>query len=142
MKINTWTQFLNNLRDLCHHKLTFPKRQKYTDIRSLVDDVTDELLKPNLVQDVRSAIEDMQTDPDDKVVLDFLEREIEFFNNLIASSRTPTNELNMSEEETDDAIEAGGTIKESFEKIIKRLPKIVQGILKILNEILSILKGG
>lgn len=164
MNIKSWTDFLINSRDLCHHRLTFPRRQRYGDIKGLVDDVIDKLLEPGSVEAVRHAAEDMETDPDEKLIIEYLERELEFFNDLIRSYRPRRDELHegegetndetrepgeeseltaslyMTEEEADDAIETGAAIKESFEKLIRMLPRWIRKILEILNEIFKIIK--
>jgi hypothetical protein len=47
-----------------------------------------------------------------------------------------------ADEDDGDAVSAGKTIKDSAEELIKKLPKWFRRLLKVLNELLSILRGG
>ncbi len=62
-------------------------------------------------------------------------RELRFFRNLIANA-------DASGEDDEEAVAAGKTIKDSFEKYLDKLPEKWKKILDVLNEILSLAKGG
>lgn len=140
--IQEWQLFLTNLRDLCEHKLDSPTRDNYGQLRGLVNDVIDELQSDDAMEAVRNAVKTADRNPDNKKVNAFLERELKFFNSLIAESRNYDTKITLSEVETDEALGAGKTIKDSFEEQIEKLPDWIKKILKVLNEILSILRGG
>jgi hypothetical protein len=52
------------------------------------------------------------------------------------------SQVEDTSDDTNDAIGAGKTIKDSAEALIKKLPRPLQYVLKILNEILSLVRGG
>ena len=137
-----WQGFLDNLRDLCHHRLQKPDRAKYRSLQGIVDDVIDKLKHPDACKAVIHAIDTANRNPDNQVVNGLLEREIKFFNELIANSRGYGGEISMTEEEVNDGLGAGETIKDSFEDLLDNLPEWVKKLLRILNELLSIIRGG
>jgi len=72
-----------------------------------------------------------------KDALTYLQHEFSFFHELV----TQLNETaEPDNEDVDNAIEAGETIKGSFEQLIEKLPERWKKILKVVNEILSLLK--
>lgn len=141
MFINEWKSFLSNAQDLCEHRLTFSDRNNYGAIKGLLNDVIKDLQNAEAISAVKQAVDTSDQDVEEKQINGYIERELIFFNNLIAESKI-ADVIQFDKNDTDDAINAGKTIKDSFEKQIKSLPKRVQKWLMILNEIFSIVKGG
>lgn len=73
---------------------------------------------------------------DDPVALRLLQRELQFF-----IARKGEYEEGGKEDDL-DALDAGQTIKDSAEDLIKKLPRWLRHLLKILNELISIIRGG
>lgn len=70
------------------------------------------------------------------MALQLLQRELQFF---VAWK----GEYEEGGKEDDlDALDAGQTIKDSAEDLIKKLPRWLRHLLKILNELISIIRGG
>jgi hypothetical protein len=87
------------------------------------------------------AIVTAERNDDDKKIVGFLEDELKFFNSLIGSSRDDAGGLTLTVEATKDALGSGETVKDSIEGFFE-LPRWLKKILKVLNELLSIIRGG
>ena len=75
-------------------------------------------------------------------MLIFLGREMQFFDRLVASLQLEGEQQNDSKD-VSGALGTAKTIKDSVEKWLKkRLPMRWTNLLTMLNELLSILKGG
>jgi hypothetical protein len=83
-----------------------------------------------------------ENDDEASQMLIFLGREMQFFDRLVTSLRLEDQQQNESND-IGEALGTAKTIKESVEKWLgKRLSKPWTNLLTILNELLSILKGG
>ena len=141
MFFNEWMKFLENLEDLCRHRLRQPGREDYEELTSLLRNVISELQSDDAAKAMEYAIVTAERSDDDNKIVGFLEDELKFFNNLIGSSRDDAGDLTLNVEATKDALGAGETVKDSIEDFFE-LPRWLKKILKVLNELLSIIRGG
>lgn len=141
MFFNEWMKFLENLEDLCRHRLRQPGREDYEELTSLLRNVISELQSDDAAKAMEYAIVTAERNDDDNKIVGFLEDELKFFNNLIGSSRDDAGDLTLNVEATKDALGAGETVKDSIEDFFE-LPRWLKKILKVLNELLSIIRGG
>lgn len=141
MFFDEWKKFLENLEELCRHRLRQPGRENYEELTSLLRNVIAELQSDDAAKAIDYAIVTAGRNDDDKRIVGFLEDELRFFNNLIVSSRNDAGDLTLDVEATKDALGSGETVKDSIEDFFE-LPRWLKRILKVLNELLSIIRGG
>jgi hypothetical protein len=134
-------KFLENLEELCRHRLRQPERENYEELTSLLRNVISELQGDGAVKAMEHAIGTAERNDDDRKIVGFLEDELKFFNNLVVSSRDDAGGLTLNAEATKDALGSGETVKDSIEGFFE-LPRWLKKILKVLNELLSIIRGG
>lgn len=152
--VREWNLFLQNLRVVGHQVLSHPNRNPiYMErLGPLLEDVIMELGSDLINESIRAAVAASQYDRDDKT-LDYLTRELQFFNALAnvpttvrrnEANRPGSERTNQSKDATEeDVLGAGKTIKDSIEKWLKkRLPGRVKNLFATLNELLSLIKGG
>jgi hypothetical protein len=141
MFFDQWMKFLENLEELCRHRLRQPGRENYEELTSLLRNVISELQSDDAAKAMEYAIITAERNDDDKKIVGFLEDELKFFNNLVVSSRDDAGGLTLNVEATKDALGSGETVKDSIEGFFE-LPRWLKKILKVLNELLSIIRGG
>lgn len=143
-------------------------RRKHAAFRNhlapLLNDVFVRLLSDDALDAVREAVRDELTDEDSVEAIELLCRELRFYTEWRGLSQQRATESRVEEyavagdygdvlpddapvddgadEEGDDAVGAGKTIKDSAEELIKKLPKWLRRLLQVLNELLSIVRGG
>jgi hypothetical protein len=141
MFIHEWQEFLKNLGDLCRHRLKEPDRQHYEGLNAPLRKVINDLQGSEAEAAVSFAIATAHRNTDDSELLGLVEDEMKFFNSLMTSSRDPQDRLTIDKEQATTALAAGKTIKDSIEKLFE-LPRWLKRLLDILNELLSIIRGG
>ena len=104
--------------------------EPYQPLRTLLDEVVQVLRDPLNADGIKAAIRSAVSANGD-LMLRHLQREINFF-------------LALAESEMRDerSLGAAKTIKESVEKFLGPPPRWLKSLLEILNELLSLLKGG
>jgi hypothetical protein len=129
-----WPRFLENIHALGKRKF---RRRPSTTLEGLFDDVIKALQGQDVTDEIAHALIVEKRNPDDaRIVDDYLAREMKYFNEIA--------EANIAEGEDahpEGPLEAGQTVKESIEELV-HLPEWVKKILKILNELLSLIRGG
>jgi hypothetical protein len=142
--MDAWNQFLNNLRRLGHYRLNLreEEQEEYKALDDLLDRVIDSLLKDDAMTAVRQAVDTENRSTDGEQITTFLGNELQFFNSLVKSYDAAMNSTQLSESAADEALGAGKTIKESLEGLLESLPKWIKKILKVLNELLSLIGKG
>lgn len=141
MSIVEWQEFLNNLKDLCRHRLADPDRVHYEGLSAPLGKVINDLQAVEALAAVTFAVDTAERNDDDRNLLGLVTDEIRFFNSLVKSSRDYQDQLTMDKGHTVEALGAGKTIKDSVEKLFE-LPRWLKRLLEILNELLSIIRGG
>lgn len=142
MFFDEWMKFLENLEELCRHRLRQPGRENYEELTPLLRNVISELQSDDATRAMENAIVTAERNDDDRRIVVFLEAELKFFNNLVVSSHDDdAGGLTLNAEETKDALGSGETVKDSIEEFFE-LPRWLKKILKVLNELLSIIRGG
>ena len=155
-----WSEFLAALEVVSRRKLRSHNNEEFRKhLEPLLTRVFNRLRSEEGINSLRIAVAAELEDPAIVEALSLLHQEMEFY---VAWQGVPTgqdvdyrgvsgaryydlgdaSQTAESDNATDDAIGAGKTIKDSAEKLITKLPRPLQYILKILNEILSILRGG
>lgn len=133
--INAWHQFLSSLVEVAELKVESKKQAYEKSLLPLLEEVVNDLKKDREV--LRNALQaEIEENKDSKTVLNYLRKEFTFFVDLVEEVKE--NDDNKS---VDEAIDAGKTIKDSFEKLIKKLSKRWKKVLKVLNELLNLLKN-
>lgn len=135
--VTSWNQFLEDIFQAAELKAKSKGQAAYKDyliplLKEIVDDLKED--KSGLSKALR---EEINGDEASEQVLSYLRKEFTFFKNLIKQVKADQDANGV-----DDAIDAGKTIKDSFENLIKKLPERWKKILKVLNEILNLLKKG
>jgi hypothetical protein len=150
--VQEWSQFLVNLDRVASVRLARRDRVYRQELQPLLREVVDELGSDEGLDAIREELDRQQSD--DIVMRDRLRRELHFFNQLSPSlldsaqyqsqgyRGTGESSMPSSDKALGDAIGAGQTIKDSLESWLSRLPDKWKKGLKVLNEILSIAKGG
>ncbi|MCR9133496.1 MAG: hypothetical protein NXI08_13005 [bacterium] len=141
-----WESFLKNLSKLCEVQIK-QRSEAYKELENIRQTIFKELTdrsKSDIKELINSgAHPDFSIDlKDDLMMVNLLTQEMKFFNRLIEF-----DQLNyVSQDDLDDATSAGKTIKDSIEDFLKKRKKKMPGwldnILYVLNELLSLLKGG
>ena len=139
--VTSWNQFLDDLVQAARLKAESKGQAAYRDdLIPLLEVIVRDLKEDNSY--LRVALQgEIDEDKTSESVLRYLRKEFTFFEKLIKQVKTDQEEDN-DDDGVDDAIDAGKTIKDSFEKLIKKLPERWRKILKVLNEILNLLKKG
>ena len=139
--IRKWNTYLNGLETLCKAKFNRKPNTPYTKhLVPLVEDVIKDLRQAE--EDVKKAVLSELDSEDNGNAIEYLDREFDFFNAQVKSLPMSHNGELLASDDVDDAIGAGKTIKDSFEKLLRKLPEKWKRRLKILNELLSLVKGG
>ncbi|HOD72442.1 MAG TPA: hypothetical protein PKO27_15555 [Deltaproteobacteria bacterium] len=136
--VSSWNGFLDDLMQVTTLKLATKRpRSAYEEnlvpiLEKIVTDLKEDHI--TLYATVRTELAENMASKD---ALTYLQHEFSFFHELV----TQLNETaEPDNEDVDNAIEAGETIKGSFEQLIEKLPERWKKILKVVNEILSLLK--
>ena len=121
--INAWHQFLSSLVEAAELKVKSKKQAYEKRLLPLLEEVVNDLKKDGEV--LRNALQaEIEENKDSKTVLNYLRKELIFFVDLVEEVKE--NEDNNG---VDEAIDAGKTIKDSFENFIKKLPKDFRDVL-------------
>jgi hypothetical protein len=105
-------------------------------LQILIENLFRNFFSEEFHSDLRNAYSNM--DADDTYIAGLLAQEMIYYNTLYERHE------NTSEPHTfdpKDGLDDAKTIKESFEKLIKRLPSRAKKVLSILNEILGLAKS-
>lgn len=139
--MTAWNQFLDDLVQAAILKAKSKDQSAYRkNLIPLLEEIVKDLKEDNRC--LRTTLqEEIDEDKTSESVLRYLRKEFTFFEKLIEQVKKDQDEDN-DDDGTDDAIDAGKTIKDSFEKLIKKLPERWKKILNVLNEILNLLKKG
>ena len=126
--LEAWQLFVRNLQDVAQRELVRRNSQAgYSELGELLEKVIADILGNQGLAQMQAAVKrEMSKDKD---VVTYLLHELNFFNAAHEAGRD-------AEDEADD----GDTIKTSIEKIFE-IPDWLKKRLKILNEILKILRG-
>lgn len=126
--LEAWQLFVKNLQDVAQRELVRRNSQAgYSELGELLEKVIADILGNQGLAQMQAAVEREMSE--DEVVVKYLQHELNFFNVAHEAGRD-------AEDEADD----GDTIKTSIEKIFE-IPDWLKKRLKILNEILKILRG-
>lgn len=140
--MDAWDQFLRNLHRLASYRLSLRERAEDKRLSDLLDRVIESLLKEDAMSAVAHAVDTENRSTDGQQITTFLGDELRFFNDLVTSYDTAMGKTELSESDADEALGAGKTIKESLEDLLESLPKWIKKILKVLNELLSLIGKG
>ena len=142
--MDAWNQFLQNLRRLANYRLSLreEEQEEYKALGGPLNGVIDSLLKDDAMVAVGHAVDTENRSTDGEQITTFLGNELQFFNSLVTSYDDAMNTRQLSEAAADEALGAGKTIKESLEGLLESLPKWIKRILKVLNELLSLIRKG
>ena len=121
--VSEYRQFIANIRRVGAKRLESFEDPAYLKLASLLEDMTAHLGSDRSCSAVEEAAHG-----EDLFVVDALTRELQFFNHL------------ATEDAGGDSIAAGETVKTSFENLLQKLPDWIKKPLKILNEILQLIK--
>lgn len=137
-----WYGFLGNVERLGTRKIQQRGGAFVGELRPLFAEVIGELQSDAGGAAFREAVTLQENDDEASQMLIFLGREMQFFDRLVSSLRLEDEQQNDSND-IGEALGTAKTIKESVEKWLgKRLSRRWTNLLTILNELLSILKGG
>jgi hypothetical protein len=133
--IDEWKKFLDNLQTLGKRSLNDKGlNDARTGLGNLFDDVIDRLKKQDVTDELQQAVSIAATTKNEDVIPEYLENELKYFNTLAQGPPAPLGDG------VDNALEAGGTVKDSIEELFD-LPKWLEKVLKVLNELLSLIRG-
>jgi hypothetical protein len=118
--------FIANLNVLCHRRIAERDDNRYATLELLLNHVSETLRSADTAKALETGIS-----REDPRIIDALTREMQFFNALAAPGRSCG---------TKEALDAGGTIKGSIEDLLDNLPGWLKKILKILDEIIDLIK--
>ena len=140
--IKEWNKFIQNLNIVCEKKISERDDSKFKELESIVTDVINEISSERAQTTIQQATEDRALSHDDKVAIGFLVCEMKFFNGFFQEGQQGYGKSSIVLSlKTDEALGAGKTIKDSVEKVIK-LPQWLKKLLSVLNELLSLIRGG
>lgn len=138
----SWNQFLNDLVKAAKLRVTDGRTYKAYEERliplleKIVADLHDD--QSSLLKAIHTELTEHEAPWPE---LSYMRREFEFFNQLLVEvTRDQGNKGNARDGAIDTAIEAARIIMGSFEEIVKNLPEKWRMVLKVLNEILKLLK--
>jgi len=142
-----WRTFIDDIEKVVKLKLGFlsdENNRKVDGISGMLNEVMGILRGDDAINAVRSAISVQmpnsqssdEYDPRQHKILDLLFREMNVFHATAERAGTTRNEA-----DTDEAVEDAGTTKTSVEGLGK-LPRWVNKILAVLNQILKLISGG
>lgn len=153
----TWTRFFQSTLRIVKFKSLYllTNDEHYVEERiAICSDIIEQLNSKSVVEEVPIAVEEAIREIGEQgpLVLGLLQREIiaitERNNRLIESQSSlpdPVNMFGLGSDAADEAITDTKTGKDSLEHFVgKKFTKnrFVEPILKVLNEILSLMKGG
>jgi hypothetical protein len=95
-------------------------------------DLLRDLASQQAVSAIVAAVQ--QSDPEEQTAVMYLRREMQFYHAYVAE----LGQHPAGSEAVDGAIKGGKTIKDSAEKLITRLPRVIRNLLHVLNEILGL----
>lgn len=124
-----WVIYLQRVSAIAVRKVELRENKKLLPLQSLLSDVLKELSSVPPLLEIRTAAVEL-----DSTLLEYLTREIEYFNYQYET-------LGVSEN-CDEALEDAGTVKESLEYFLGAIPERIKGLLKILNDIFKLVSGG
>ena len=137
-----WHGFLVNVESVGTWKIQQRGGAFVQELLPLFIEVLSELRSDPAGAAVREAIILQQEEDQGSQMLTYLAREMHFFDRLIASYGLEAG-AQVDGNSVNEGLGSAKTIKESVEKWIgKRLPKRWTTVLEILNELLSLIKGG
>lgn len=137
-----WHGFLVNVEKLGTWKIRRRGGAYVKELQPLFSEVISELLSDAAGAAVRQAITLQQEEDEGSQMVIHLSREMLFFDHLVESLKLE-GEQQADGTGVNEALGTAKTIKESIEKWLKkRLSKRWTNLLTILNELLSIIKGG
>lgn len=126
----TYSKFVTALSDVCSESFEGERRGQAPDpyrfLSEAVDDVKEHLTEQDVVDEVQSC-----ADATDDLITRNLQREMHFF----ITKRESGGYDNLSQ-----AADDGDTIKDSLSSLLTSLPGIIQKLLKILDELLSLVR--
>jgi hypothetical protein len=161
--VTEWRRYLLALQGVAERQLAKKEHVAFKEhLAPLLQDVFQALLAEDSMGEMHGAVQEELADVHSRQAVEFLCRELIFFAEWQGSSeevmstmmvgeyastyQKPTYGYDKSDDprEADgpDALNAGKTIKDSAEGLIKRLPAVGKRALKVLNELLSIIRGG
>jgi len=124
--VSVWEEYLINFKKIIEDKLDTRRKRRRENFKPLIDKTFDLLLSRKALDEFELAASGI----DSKVIL-LYQSELEIFNSSIKD-----NDYDL-----DEAIDDGEQAKGSAEKIFDKLPKWVRDILKVLNEIIKMIRG-
>lgn len=140
--LKEWVLFISNLKKVCQQKI----RQRggvYGEwLGPLLNDVIRDIATDRAQQEVSQAIKSARAEERGAALVGYLTRELRFFNDLVKGFElNHVGEPRGNADSIDEALVAGQTIKESIEDFLKKLPGWLKKLLKVLNELMSIITG-
>ena len=128
-----WSQFIDNLAFVCERKVKEKGDRNYLPLLELLGQVITDIKSDQGQNEISSVIAELSEE--DEKIATYLIQEMSFFNNLVRNTNGGSDSDGL-----DKSIGAGQTIKDSIEGLFK-IPEWLKKILKVLNELLSIVKG-
>ena len=130
----SWTKFNSNLVNLTERKFKLSEKNPYSPYSGLLNEVIQDIVSNKGVNAIVDAVFILpQTDTK---YIKYLIQEMDIYNEIVQGE----NQNAFNVRKIDTGLEAGKTIKDSIEKLIK-LPSWLKKSLNIVNELLSIIKG-
>ena len=132
--MDEWDKFGPNLRGACDVKID--RRPALNPLRTTLHTLFDLLVSSRVRSAVDRAVDSMTRLPDERPIVDLLAEEMAYFNGRFSALGASS-----PEDEIDSGLESGKTIKDSIDDVVT-LPRWVRKLLKVLNELLSLVRGG
>jgi hypothetical protein len=121
-----WERYLKNLKKVVCRKLETRHKRRRDRLSPLVENTFDLLLGQRALKEIESAAIKVNVEP-----LKLFQQELEIFNSSIEDD----------DYDLDEAMDDGEQAKGSAENIFNKLPKWLKDVLKVLNEILKMIRG-
>jgi hypothetical protein len=123
--VNAYSKFLGTIHRVAAARLRKKSEDHaaYEELSSLLDEIIKRLGNEEAIELVLKAAQE-----EDQFVVEALTREMRFYNRLAEGDQDGST------------VAQGEVVKTSFEKLIEKLPKWMQKLLHILNEILQLIR--
>jgi hypothetical protein len=125
---NEFRKFLDNFEKVCRIRIE-SRNLRYQFLNGILKRII-EALDKEAQNAIREATEAWLDNDNNNLILEALTAELRFFNDLVDNEGAGSGE----------APDAAATVKESFEEVLNQLPEWIKKLLKILNEILSLVR--
>ncbi|MGO9175732.1 MAG: hypothetical protein ACLP9S_15805 [Syntrophales bacterium] len=145
-------KFFENIGKVAKWKLNQRSNAYKADLGPMLNDVIKNLRSEKAISEITQVVATAIKNGDNEM-MEYLTIELKFFDHLVQENETELTFLNNLVKENEgidkdgdtenEAIGAGKTIKDSIDEWLKKLlPPWLRKLLNILNELLSLIKGG